>query len=347
MKIKAFIKNILGHLRDFIIVILIGNLISFLFNQDYSNFWLRVEINSIYSLMIGGTLWKGNQLIGYLVSKKIDQNRFPFQALRWELSLMFVFSLLDIILVNYIWFVVIYNWSPDRLFSNIYTTMIIEFVVTIIITSIFFAIGFFRSWRESIVREERLQKESIKLQYNALKNQVNPHFLFNSLNTLTSLVYRDADQSARFIKQLSEVYRYVLEHRDTELVNINEELEFCKKYIFLQQIRYGEALKVILEIPGNTAIKVVPMAIQLLIENAIKHNQITEDKPLEIRIFLDGDYITVANDLKPRKTVPDSGGIGLDTLKQRYTYLSQHTVKINNENKKFTVMIPVIKSNKA
>ena len=344
MKAGFSIKRFGEHLRDILIVVVIGNGISFLFSPDFTNFWERLWINSLYSALIGGTLWKGNEAIAYFVGRNIDYNRYPFKALRWNLSLMFVFSLIDIVVINYLWFVVIFDWTAERMFTRIYPTMIIELVVTIVITSVFFAIEFFQSWRESAVREERLQKESIKLQYNALKNQVNPHFLFNSLNTLTSLVYKDADQSARFIKQLSEVYRYVLEHRDTELVDLATEIGFCRKYIYFQKIRHGENLHVDFEIDPTANIKVVPMSLQLLIENAIKHNEISEEKPLIIKVGIVEGFIVVTNTLQQRKTIPESGGIGLETLKRRYAFLSDKAFDAKRENGRFVVQIPVIES---
>jgi len=333
---------ILGHIRDLILVVLIGNFISFLFNQDFSDFWERIEIGSLYSLMIGGTLWKGNQYIGYLVSRKINYKKYPLKTLRWNLSLMFVFSLLNILFINYIWYVVIWDWKVDSMFRSGYPSMVIEFVVTIIVTSIYFAIGFFKAWRESAVREERLQKESIKLQYSALKNQVNPHFLFNSLNTLTTLVYKDADLAARFIKQLSEIYRYVLEHKDTELVTLQEELDFCSKYLYLQQIRHGDSLKVEINTRDEQKIRVVPLSIQLLIENAIKHNEVSEDNPLIIKISVKDQFIVIENNLQLRKSIPESGGIGLDTMKKRYAYLSDNKPEISQMDGFFTVSLPVL-----
>ena len=336
-------RAILGHIRDLVLIVFIGNFISFLFNQDFSDFWHRIEIGSWYSLMIGGTLWKGNQFIGWYLSRKLDYNKRPFFTLRVNLISMFIYSLIAIIIVNYIWYVWIWDWTISKMFSSGYPSMIIEFVVTIIITSIYFAIGFFQAWRESAVNEERLQKESIKLQYNALKNQVNPHFLFNSLNTLTTLVYKDPDLSAKFIKQLSEVYRYVLEHKDSELVNLDEEIAFCKHYIYLQQIRHGDNLKTNINIPANQPIMVVPLSIQLLIENAIKHNEVSDDHPLEITVDIEDQFIVVKNNLQLRTAIPDSGGIGLDTLEKRYAFLSDQHFSSEKTDSAFVVKIPLIK----
>lgn len=336
-------KFFLGHIRDILIVVLIGNVVTFFFNPDYINFWERIWMTSLYSLMIGSTLWKGNQFIGWLVHRRINSYKFPLKALRWSLAFMFVYSLVIIIIVNFIWYVIIFDNTILQMFQFGWISMIIEFLITIIITSIFFAIGFFKAWRESAVNEERLEKESILLQYNALKNQVNPHFLFNSLNTLTTLVYKDADLSARFIKQLSEIYRYVLEHKDTELVSLREEMNFCEKYMYLQKIRHGESLKINFDFKDDHLIRVVPLSLQLLLENAIKHNEVSEENPLEISVSIQDEYIVVSNKLQIRKSIPESGGIGLDTLKQRYAFLSETPFQTKQENGVFNVFVPVLK----
>ena len=199
----------------------------------------------------------------------------------------------------------------------------------------------FRS-RQSAINAERLEKESVKAQYESLKNQVNPHFLFNSLNALTNLVYEDPDKAAKFIKQLSEVYRYVLDSRSKELVSITEELQFLQSYIFLQQIRFGDKLKMVIDLPNPTG-EVAPLALQLLIENAIKHNIIATDQPLTIQVYHQDGYFVVENDLQ-RKTVlsEDSSGLGLDNITKRYNFLSSVKVKIEESSSKFKVSIPVI-----
>lgn len=338
---------LLGHVRDLVLIVIIGNFITFLFNPDVTNFVEHVPTWSLYSLMIGGTLWKGNQFIGWYLAQKIDYNKYPFKALRWNLISMFIYSLIAIVVVNYIWYVWIYGRTISQMFNYSYVSMIIELVVTVVITSIYFAIGFFQAWRESAVNEERLQKESIKLQYNALKNQVNPHFLFNSLNTLTTLVYKDPDLSAKFIKQLSEVYRYVLEHKDSELVSLDDEITFCNNYIYLQQIRHGDNLKTEIDISAGKQIMMVPLSIQLLLENAIKHNEVSDDNPLKISVQLKDDFIVVTNNLQLRSAIPDSGGIGLETLKKRYAFLSDKHISIEKTSASFIVKIPIIKKQAA
>ncbi len=338
------LRLLMGHARDLVIVMVIGNIISFAFNPDLENFWQRVQIGSLYSLFIGGILWKGNQYIGFVLGHKIDIHNKPYRALALNLTAMFLFSLVTIVVVNYIWFVWIFDWTPERLFTNGLVTMLFVFFVTVVITAIFYSIGFFNAWKESAVNEEKLQKESIKLQYQALRNQVNPHFLFNSLNSLTSLVHQDPDQAVKFIKHLSEVYRYVLEHKDNELVPLEEELRFTEKYIYLQRIRHGDSLKVDMDVTVTDGRLVVPVSLQILVENAIKHNVVSEESPLYIEITDIGDAIFIKNNLQPRKTLNDSGGIGLSSLRERYSFISDRKVVARNEGDSFIVELPYIKS---
>ena len=344
---KNFRKAFWGHVRDLIIVVIIGDGITFLFNPNLESFLRYFWSNTLYSLIIGTFLWKGNQFVGYFLSKKLNVIKSPAKSLLWNLSTIFLYSTLAIIFVNYMWFIVIHGKPSDFLFKGGYLIMIIEMVVTIIIASILYSQSFFLAWRESAVNEERLKKESIKLQYNALKNQVNPHFLFNSLNSLTSLVYSDADQAVKFIKQLSEIYRYVLEHKDNELVLLEEEIQFCKRYIFLQQIRHGDNLKVNFKIEKNSGVRLVPVSLQILLENAIKHNEVSMDHPLTIDIFTSGDFIVVKNKKQSRSTIIESGGTGLNTLENRYAFLTDQKLIIEDKGMDFIVKVPFIKMEKA
>ena len=226
----------------------------------------------------------------------------------------------------------------NQLDSTYYSTIIITLIITMFMTGR----SFLLNWRESAVDAERLKKESVAAQYESLKNQVNPHFLFNSLNALTNLVYEDQDKAAKFIKQLSEVYRYVLDTRDKELVSLAEEVKFLDSYLYLQQIRFGEKLnlKVSLE---NAKGQVAPLALQMLIENAIKHNVIAEDQPLYIEVRMEGQYIAVENNLQ-KKNIPGEGsnGIGLENIQRRYEFLSNQKVIVENTGNMFRVKLPVI-----
>jgi len=273
---------------------------------------------------------------------------------------MLVFSSITIIVVNYLWFGLYhgnnyYNFIFKR---GGYWIFVIQMMITIIIVFVLYSIEFFKQWRISVTNEEILKREKLSLEYESLKNQVNPHFLFNSLNTLSSLVYVDQDKAVKFIKQLSEVYRYVLEIKDIEFVPLKTEIDFVKNYCFLQKIRFSENLKININLNNSGNIMVIPLSIQLLVENAIKHNVITSEKPLMIDIFSDEKYIIVKNNLQVKKTIKENRNdknrdshVGLENIKLRYKYLLKEDVIIKNpetENigskpKEFIVKIPLIK----
>ncbi|MCD4729459.1 MAG: histidine kinase [Bacteroidales bacterium] len=337
-------RSIQGHLFDLLLVVIIGDTITFFFNPDISSFLRFLPWNSFYSLVIGGFLWKGNEALGGFIGKYIDSYKDPFRALRWNLIGMFVYSTLIIIIINYIWWVLLFGKPADYLLRQGLLIMIIEFVVTVLIASILFSVGFFQAWRESAVNEERLKSESLAYQYKALQNQVNPHFLFNSLNTLSSLVYKDQDQAVKFIKQLSEVYRYVLEHKNAEVVELSTELIFVKNYVFLQKIRHGNSLNVSFDLRNSKKVKVIPMSIQMLIENAIKHNIVSEENPLFIEVNLNSEYVIVKNNVQHKTSVQDSGGIGLQNLNSRYELLSDKPILVEESDSDFIVRIPVLKT---
>jgi len=338
-------RSIQAHIFDLLLVVIIGDIINFFFDPDISSFLRFLPWNSLYSLIIGGFLWKGNEALGGFIGKYIDSYKDPFRALRWNLIGMFVYSILAIIIINYIWWVLLFGEPADFLIRKEgLLIMIIESVVTVLIASILFSIGFFQAWRESAVNEERLKSESLAHQYKALQNQVNPHFLFNSLNTLSSLVYKDQDQAVKFIKQLSEVYRYVLEHKDAEVVELSTELTFVKNYVFLQKIRHGNSLNVSFNMKNSALVKVIPMSLQMLIENAIKHNIVSEENPLFIEVNHNSEYVIVKNNLQHKTSVKDSGGIGLHNLKSRYELLSDKPILVEENDTDFIVRIPVLKT---
>lgn len=191
-----------------------------------------------------------------------------------------------------------------------------------------------------------LQRENIKSQFEVLKNQVNPHFLFNSLNVLSSLIYIDKDAAAKFVRQLSKVYRYVLEYKDKETVSLQNELDFLESYIFLLKTRFDKNLVISTNIPPKFNQKrIVPMALQLLLENAIKHNVISKKKPLMIDISVDkNDYLVISNNLQRKSSVEMSSNIGIKSINKRYEYITDDKVIINKTEEDFTVKLPLVNS---
>ena len=171
-------------------------------------------------------------------------------------------------------------------------------IINVFITLLMEGIARFESWKQNMQETEQLKKTFRQSQLQGLKSQVNPHFLFNSLNVLSSLVHRDADLAEKFIRQLSDVYRYILDSRGKESVPIPEELETLRAYLFLMDIRFGTALHTNISIPDQAQGYIAPLTLQMLVENALKHNEISKANPLNIDIFIENnDWIVVRNNL--------------------------------------------------
>ena len=181
--------------------------------------------------------------------------------------------------------------------------------------------------------------------YEALKNQVNPHFLFNSLNTLSGLVEQKPELATEFIKKLSDIYRYVLEQSDKELVSIHNEMKFVEDYIFLSKMRFGKSLIFNSELSSGNNILIVPLGLQMLIENAIKHNIISDKKPLKIEIVIEEGFIIVKNNIQKKNTISsDKEPLGMENLKKRYEYLSNVPVEVIESDNTFIVKLPIIQN---
>jgi len=217
-----------------------------------------------------------------------------------------------------------------------------DFIVACLVTTSCYIIYLIRRQQQVIVENEQLQAESIRNQYEALKNQLNPHMLFNSLNTLRSLVREDRERAQEYIQELSRVLRYTLQGNEAQCVTLREEMDFASAYIFLLEMRYEDNLLFEIEIDRNFEnYYLPPMAIQVLIENAVKHNEISNRRPLNIRIATDDKgYVTVSNPLQPKITASPGTGVGLANLAKRYQLLFKQEILIS-ESQDFIVRIPL------
>ncbi len=213
----------------------------------------------------------------------------------------------------------------------------------LIFMAIFTTRSWLFEWRKSAIEAEQLRTEKISTQYQSLKNQLNPHFLFNSLNVLSNLVYEDADKSAEFIQKLSKIYRYVLEVQQEELVPLEKELGFAKNYLELQKLRFEDSLAYSIKVTDEESRQIPPLSLQLLLENAIKHNEASRNNPLFIEIFIDENDLIVSNTYQPKRVQhEESTGIGLKNIDMRYEFLSSRKPLIVNSDDEFVVRLPMI-----
>jgi sensor histidine kinase YesM len=248
------------------------------------------------------------------------------------ITLLVLFTVPEVTLANISWYKMILQTRPP-------------IIIALIIISIFISRSWLMEWKRAAIEAEQLKSHKLASQYQSLKDQLNPHFLFNSLNVLSHLVYEDADKSAAFIQQLSKIYRYVLEVQHEELVSLEDELAFARNYLNLQKIRFGEGLLFEIEDMEVKNQMVPPLSLQLLLENAVKHNIASISNPLKLLLKIENGYLIVSNNLQ-RKLSPaaESGGVGLSNICERYKLLSQLQPIIEENEATFVVKLPLLKT---
>ncbi|MFY0600671.1 MAG: histidine kinase [Cyclobacteriaceae bacterium] len=301
--------------------------------------WEEILLNGFFWIF----LWKGNAyLANFLNGTSISWIKQPGKRLFITLTstVLYVSSVVSGIL--YVYLVLFGKLTSEEFLSRLsWKWFVPAILVTFVISTFMHGKAFLREWKQAAIQAEQFKNDSLKSKYESLKNQVNPHFLFNSLNALSSLVYDDQAKAVEFIRNLSQVYRYVLDKKDLELVPLEDELSFLKNYVFLQKIRFGDNLKLDLDLQSKEGM-IPPIALQILIENAIKHNIVSESKPLTIEVVVTDLHCQVSNNIQ-EKLEKDSTGIGLSNLKSRYDFLTDRQVEITNSEVEFIVKIPVLK----
>jgi len=325
-----------------IIPITIGIIITLI---AYPQGFLSVKIMFfvlIYSLAIGVPSMKSFEYIDWKLEQYISWLKRPNLRFFLTALLEILIGVLILITVNYLIYIVIQKQGINILYSKTFEGLKYLIIFTIAGVILINSSHFFKSWKQAAVNEEKLKREKLAIEYEALKNQVNPHFLFNSLSALSSLVYKDQDKAVTFIREFSNVMRYVLESREKEVVDFATEKKLLESVSYLYGIRYEDSLQIRINLPDATDKYIIPMALQMLLENAIKHNAISVNKPLMVEIREEEDYVVVRNNLEAKKSEIISNKIGLENIKSRYKYLSAKDVLVEISNEEFVVKIPVL-----
>jgi hypothetical protein len=323
-------------------ILVLSLLITILFFHNYGEGFREFLLSFAWAVAICATQWIGNSRIYSLLDKKYSwEDHLLKRAVFGSLALI-AYSATAFMVVQIIMYKLVAGSLPENPVSwglrSSYVAILISFVVSLI----FVAVGFFQNWKASLLEAERIRAEMLMYKYEALQNQINPHFLFNSFNVLSDLVYEDQKRAVHFIKQLSALFRYVLDSRDKELVPIKEEVEFMKAYTYLLQTRFENKLTIRSDIQDRKHEMIVPMTLQLLIENCIKHNEISARQPLSIEISRNGDYIRVKNSLQPKAASVDSKKTGLSNIRQQFKYFTPKDIIINQTGDSFMVDVPII-----
>lgn len=302
-------------------------------------------ISAMYSFILGF----GQTIINKFLSSRYNWIKQTKTRVWSGIICTVLYTVPAVLLVNYVMFVEIQGLKSSLFFKGQYFWIHLFYIlVSFFVSSFLHAREFMMAWKKSVKQETTEQKIVAKTEtakFETLKSQIDPHFLFNSLNVLTSLIGENPNQAERFTTKLSKIYRYVLEQRNKELVPIGEELQFAKNYMELLQMRFEDAVQ--FEIPqtvSNSELKVVPLSLQLLLENAVKHNVVSSAKPLTIKIYEQDGFLQVENNKNPKEAIgKKSTKVGLRNIADRYGLITQKNVSITDNNKTFAVSLPLLK----
>ena len=337
------LKEVLKSLSIGIIIFLVIILINFIYGSKIA-FNQQLGIMFLYTMMYSIVLGYANRSVFVYLDKKYAGERFSSKRLIVGFITAFLITILIIFLLRIFTDVVIEGetfkeyWANERLANYVFAT-----AMSFIILLCFYVFYIFKEYNESKVKEQKIIAGTANAKFESLKNQIDPHFLFNSLNVLSSLIEENPDNAQKFTTSLSKIYRYVLEQKDKELVTVQEELAFAKTYMNLLKMRFENSIS--FELPENfenSEAKVVPLSLQLLLENCIKHNIVSEQKPLHIKISIKDNYLIIQNDLQKKEVLQDRRGVGLQNIVSRYSILTQRKVLINESNAVFAIYLPIL-----
>jgi hypothetical protein len=309
--------------------------------DGFRHFLLRLLRGSLMGLTAGFLIaYPDLFLIRYLNA------RFPWGKKFWKrIGLQLGFSIVISVVISTV-VTLLANWMQpytEEFRGVLMNNAMIYAVVNILLMSVLEGWIYYDEGRQSRQIAENLREELSQIKFEVLKSQINPHFLFNSLNVLSGLINVDVNKAQSFIDEFSQIYRYVLETIEQTVVTLNKELDFMRSYLFLQQIRYGHALTFTVNLPAEQLQMVVPpLSLQVLLENAIKHNIVNDAKPLKIEIYTEGNFLVVKNNIQP-KISGTSTGLGLKNLVKRYALITTLEPSFRVVNNHYEARIPIIK----
>lgn len=315
------------------------------FNCSYSRPPLMTWSKFLSTTLITATIWIGNRNIMIYSRKRYPSFALVKKRIRFQALVMFSYTILASMVLGMLlerFFVedevIVFTWTDKLVHANSASLF-----CTIMIIAIYESVYFMGQLSQSIEEQEHLKRESLNAQLNALRTQVNPHFLFNNLNTLVSLIPENQQQATQFVQQLSRVYRHILEVREEQHIPLRDELDVLKSYAFLLHTRFGNNLQIRIEVSDlMLGHHIVPLSLQLLMENAIKHNIVSADKPLIISVFINGTNLVMENNLQPKRQLNESTGIGLENISNRYRLITNRKVFVSSDAAHFRVELPLL-----
>lgn len=335
------LKNILVLFIIGTVIFIIGSGLNHQYQyESFNDFFIEYAFYQLYTFVLGFSnmtyfnflstvKWKEGQMIQRIVIGVIGAVLITLAGL---------FLLRMSIAVLYLGVSFDHFWQDEQM-SDYYFGLFVTLTAVIV----FHVIYFYNKYQKTRVKESQIVAKNQMAKFESLKNQLDPHFLFNSLNVLTSLIGENPQKAEKFTTRLSKVYRYVLEQKDKDLTSLDEELKFAKSYMQLLQMRFEDAIEYnVPEAASDPELKIIPLSLQLLLENAVKHNVITSRQPLRINIYEDGGYLVVENSHSPKASLEKSTKVGLKNIQQRYDLVSSSKVQIESNKKYFKVILPLL-----
>lgn len=302
--------------------------------QNWSN-TLAVTL-TLTLLLSAGNLWLMERM-----EKRGKQQRFWRDTLI-EVAVVLAFTMAVVVSVTLVYASVGLAQGPSD-GVQLYNNLIISVVISVVMLAFFKGSRYFVRWKKEMITAEELKRQNLVSRFETLRNQVNPHFLFNSFNTLSALIDEDKELSQHYLRRLSDYFRQVLEYRETTSISLKEELNLVRTYFELQESRFGNSLLLKLQLSEQVLnCRIPPMTIQMLAENAIKHNIISKDMPLIVSIKDSAGFIEVSNTLRLKRVKEYSSGVGLNNIRNRYLLLAGVSPIIEQTDNLFTVKLPLI-----
>ncbi|MBD3274023.1 MAG: histidine kinase [Candidatus Marinimicrobia bacterium] len=298
----------------------------------------------IYFIFLSYCLWQGNRYILLKQREHWNWFRHPVRKVLMLLSANVLYTAPLTICWIYLW----YQFPPfTRVDWNaIYLVSLMNVIAVIFITHIYETVFLIKERQDDLVQVEQLKRTKVQAELDALKNQIDPHFVFNSLNTLTYLVEVQSEKALLYLENLAETYRYMLANKEKDFVKLGTEIRFFRKYFSLIKIRYESAIRLIDNISQHETADylIPPISLQLLLENAVKHNEFSEEDPLRISLQLNEKSLLVSNPYRPKSSAPHSQKIGLTNIGLRYQLLTGRKIHVRAEDGIFSVELPVLKT---
>lgn len=334
-------KKILINFFIGTVIFVIGNFFYNGFNfESFNDFIINFSFYQLYSFVIGFSVMS---FFTYLGNRKWEEN---------DRVKRIVIGIVGSVVISMVCLFFLRMFTVMTMNSKTFSEFIaneniknyqFSLWVSLTLVIIFHFIYFYNKYQQKKVKESQIVAKTESAKFESLKSQLDPHFLFNSLNVLTSLIDENPRQAEKFTTKLSKVYRYVLEQKDKDLIPLEEELKFAKSYMELLKMRFEDGINFsIPEKVSNQELKIVPLSLQLLLENAVKHNVITPNSPLKIRIFEENGFLVIENNISPKASLEKSTKVGLKNINQRYSLITNEKVIITNNNNTFKVKLPLL-----